>query len=234
MTAEPLLNLSASALMNTFGGGRQNSVAASRGDNSATTNSWNADAPTSSLAEATGSSASPYSTYQCLLRNELLGDEIRGVREEDRRVLASARSRLNARSVLAYRRGACTPTYRQRAGVGAGVGQQDAVRECLSTVSVHAAGDDEYELANDSEDAAVSLTSGSSALSPASVALLRSPRRAPRRVARTPYKVLDAPELQDDFYLNLVDWSASNVLAVGLDKCVYLWNAANSQVRLFT
>ena len=26
--------------------------------------------------------------------------------------------------------------------------------------------------------------------------------------------MLDAPALQDDFYLNLVDWSASNVLAV--------------------
>ena len=29
-------------------------------------------------------------------------------------------------------------------------------------------------------------------------------------------QVLDAPALQDDFYLNLVDWSAQNVLAVGL------------------
>ncbi len=28
--------------------------------------------------------------------------------------------------------------------------------------------------------------------------------------------MLDAPALQDDFYLNLVDWSAQNVLAVGL------------------
>ncbi len=31
-----------------------------------------------------------------------------------------------------------------------------------------------------------------------------------------PSQVLDAPALQDDFYLNLVDWSAQNVLAVGL------------------
>ena len=26
-------------------------------------------------------------------------------------------------------------------------------------------------------------------------------------------KVLDAPELQDDFYLNLVDWSSQNMLS---------------------
>lgn len=42
--------------------------------------------------------------------------------------------------------------------------------------------------------------------------------------------MLDAPELQDDFYLNLVDWSSQNVLAVGLGSCVYLWSACTSQV----
>jgi|TARA_B110001450_G_C17651476_1_gene493473 cell division cycle 20-like protein 1 (cofactor of APC complex) len=46
-----------------------------------------------------------------------------------------------------------------------------------------------------------------------------------------PYKVLDAPNLQDDFYLNLVDWSASNVLAVGLNRAVYIWSACTSQVK---
>jgi cell division cycle 20-like protein 1 (cofactor of APC complex) len=44
------------------------------------------------------------------------------------------------------------------------------------------------------------------------------------------FQVLDAPELQDDFYLNLVDWSSQNVLSVGLGACVYLWAAATSQV----
>jgi cell division cycle 20-like protein 1, cofactor of APC complex len=28
-----------------------------------------------------------------------------------------------------------------------------------------------------------------------------------RKIAEKPYKVLDAPNLSDDFYLNLVDWS---------------------------
>ncbi|GAY43380.1 hypothetical protein CUMW_074030 [Citrus unshiu] len=57
-----------------------------------------------------------------------------------------------------------------------------------------------------------------------------SPVKAPRKVPRSPYKILDAPALQDDFYLNLVDWSAHNVLAVGLGNCVYLWNACSSKV----
>ena len=42
--------------------------------------------------------------------------------------------------------------------------------------------------------------------------------------------MLDAPQLADDFYLNLVDWSATNVLAVGLGTCVYLWGACTSKV----
>ncbi|KHN07567.1 Protein FIZZY-RELATED 3 [Glycine soja] len=60
------------------------------------------------------------------------------------------------------------------------------------------------------------------------------PPKPPRKVLKTPHKaskiVLDAPSLQDDFYLNLVDWSTQNVLAVGLGTCVYLWSASNSKV----
>jgi cell division cycle 20-like protein 1 (cofactor of APC complex) len=63
-----------------------------------------------------------------------------------------------------------------------------------------------------------------------SVKLLRSPRKASRKISKIPFKVLDAPELQDDFYLNLVDWSSQNVLSVGLGACVYLWSACTSQV----
>ncbi|KAF5453570.1 hypothetical protein F2P56_028467, partial [Juglans regia] len=57
-----------------------------------------------------------------------------------------------------------------------------------------------------------------------------TPPKPPRKVLKTPHKVLDAPSLQDDFYLNLVDWSSQNVLAVELGTCVYLWSASNSKV----
>jgi cell division cycle 20-like protein 1 (cofactor of APC complex) len=67
-------------------------------------------------------------------------------------------------------------------------------------------------------------------ISAKSVKLLRSPRKASRKISKIPFKVLDAPELQDDFYLNLVDWSSQNVLSVGLGACVYLWSACTSQV----
>lgn len=58
--------------------------------------------------------------------------------------------------------------------------------------------------------------------------------RAPRKIPRGPFKVLDAPSLQDDFYLNLVDWSSQNVLAVGLGSCVYLWSACTCKVTKLT
>ncbi|EER09499.1 cell cycle switch protein, putative [Perkinsus marinus ATCC 50983] len=44
-----------------------------------------------------------------------------------------------------------------------------------------------------------------------------------RKISRAPAKVLDAPNLQDDFYLNLVDWGSCNLLAVGLARTVFLW-----------
>jgi cell division cycle 20-like protein 1 (cofactor of APC complex) len=60
--------------------------------------------------------------------------------------------------------------------------------------------------------------------------LMSAPPKRKRRISKVPFKVLDAPALQDDFYLNLVDWSSLNVLAVGLGSCVYLWSACTSKV----
>ena len=48
------------------------------------------------------------------------------------------------------------------------------------------------------------------------------------KVPKLPFKVLDAPQLKDDFYLNLLDWSSQNILAVGLGTAVYIWSASNS------
>ena len=59
---------------------------------------------------------------------------------------------------------------------------------------------------------------------------LLNPSKQARKIGKLPFKVLDAPQLQDDFYLNLVDWSAMNVLAVGLGSTVYIWSAYTSKV----
>ncbi|KAI5953871.1 CDH1 [Candida margitis] len=59
---------------------------------------------------------------------------------------------------------------------------------------------------------------------------LLSPQKKARSIAKVPYRVLDAPELSDDFYLNLVDWGQQDVLAVGLGDSVYLWDGSTQSV----
>ncbi|KAI4330802.1 hypothetical protein MLD38_029051 [Melastoma candidum] len=50
----------------------------------------------------------------------------------------------------------------------------------------------------------------------------------PRRyIPQTSERVLDAPDLVDDYYLNLLDWGSSNVLSIALRSTVYLWDASN-------
>ena len=46
-----------------------------------------------------------------------------------------------------------------------------------------------------------------------------------RQIPSAPERILDAPELVDDYYLNLLDWGASNQVAVALGCTVYTWNA---------
>src|SRR5690606_1860268 len=46
-----------------------------------------------------------------------------------------------------------------------------------------------------------------------------------RVISQTPERILDAPGLLDDYYLNLLDWSCENALAVALGNTVYVWNA---------
>lgn len=49
-------------------------------------------------------------------------------------------------------------------------------------------------------------------------------------IPKSPFKVLDAPSLQDDFYLNLLDWSPANLLCVGLTSVVYMWASDTCKV----
>ncbi|EDO33700.1 predicted protein [Nematostella vectensis] len=51
-----------------------------------------------------------------------------------------------------------------------------------------------------------------------------------RHVPQVPERILDAPDLIDDYYLNLLDWSCNNHLAVALSGFVYLWNASSGDI----
>ena len=51
-----------------------------------------------------------------------------------------------------------------------------------------------------------------------------------RRIQSAPERVLDAPGLVDDYYLNLLDWSSGNQVVIGLERSVYVWSADSGTV----
>ena len=43
--------------------------------------------------------------------------------------------------------------------------------------------------------------------------------------------VLDAPNLNDDFYMNVLDWGSGNLIAVALGSALYTWNPSNRAIH---
>ena len=57
-------------------------------------------------------------------------------------------------------------------------------------------------------------------------------RKAFRHVPQAPERILDAPDMMDDYYLNLLDWGSSNTVAIALGQVVYLWNASSGDINM--
>lgn len=57
-----------------------------------------------------------------------------------------------------------------------------------------------------------------------------APAASKRRIPSIPDRVLDAPGFKDDYYLNLISWSSSNKVAIGLSELAYVWNADTGDV----
>ncbi|KAG5280193.1 hypothetical protein AALO_G00086060 [Alosa alosa] len=53
-----------------------------------------------------------------------------------------------------------------------------------------------------------------------------------RYISTVPERILDAPDIRNDFYLHLMDWGSRNILAVALSNTVYLWDSATGQIVL--
>nr|UOP57028.1 putative wd repeat-containing protein slp1 [Thecaphora frezii] len=45
-----------------------------------------------------------------------------------------------------------------------------------------------------------------------------------RKIPTNPERTLDAPNMVDDYYYNLLDWSSTNIVAIALQTGVWLWN----------
>lgn len=55
-----------------------------------------------------------------------------------------------------------------------------------------------------------------------------------RAIPQTAWRVLDAPDVNNDYYLNLLDWSVGNYLCVALNTSVFLWNAGSGDIMELT
>ena len=53
-----------------------------------------------------------------------------------------------------------------------------------------------------------------------------------RKINLTPERILDAPNLVDDYYLNLLAWGRANLLGVALGPEIYLWNGETCDTSL--
>ncbi|CAM0957190.1 unnamed protein product [Alopecurus aequalis] len=53
----------------------------------------------------------------------------------------------------------------------------------------------------------------------------------PRRIIpQTAEKIMAAPDLIDDYCLNLLDWGSRNMLSIALENTIYLWDASNGSI----
>lgn len=59
---------------------------------------------------------------------------------------------------------------------------------------------------------------------------LRSSRLENRIVSSTPFRILDAPNVYDDFYINILDWHTDNIY-IGLGHSVYQYNCNTKKVN---
>ena len=55
-----------------------------------------------------------------------------------------------------------------------------------------------------------------------------------RKIPQEPERILDAPNLTDNFYYNPLDWGSKNILSVCLGGFSYLWNYNNLETNLLT
>ena len=48
------------------------------------------------------------------------------------------------------------------------------------------------------------------------------------KIPKQAFKILDAPGLVDNFYMNILDWSAKNFIGISLQNEVFLWKNKSS------
>lgn len=55
--------------------------------------------------------------------------------------------------------------------------------------------------------------------------------KSTRHIPNTPERILDAPDITNDYYLNLLDWGSNNCISVALGNSVFVWNSGTGIVE---
>lgn len=58
----------------------------------------------------------------------------------------------------------------------------------------------------------------------------RYKRLEKRKISTSPYKILDAPGVYDDYYLNILDWNSNDLISIGLAEELYLYDVEKKEV----
>jgi cell division cycle protein 20 (cofactor of APC complex) len=117
-----------------------------------------------------------------------------------------------------------SPGHTARLAAAAGVNPSGSGRRILAYHVLPPAAKDPLLAGARAHAAPLHARAGSGTTS-ASAAAARS-----RAMPGAPERVLDAPGILDDFYLNVLAWSPANVLAVGLGDTAYAWAADSGDV----
>jgi cell division cycle protein 20 (cofactor of APC complex) len=120
-------------------------------------------------------------------------------------------------------------------------GQHDSIKRRLINETCNGLSVDTDKVLNmhsrtfDQRDMLLFNTPSSSSSSSTSGGSSSKKNNSIRNVTLSPEKILDAPDFRDDFYLNLIDWSSVNCLAVALNRDLYIWNATSKDIfQLFS
>ncbi|KRH93142.1 Anaphase promoting complex, Cdc20, Cdh1, and Ama1 subunits [Pseudoloma neurophilia] len=58
----------------------------------------------------------------------------------------------------------------------------------------------------------------------------RYKRLEKRQISHNPYKILDAPGIINDYYLNVLDWSEKDIISIGLSSDLYIYDVKKKSV----
>ncbi|GMF11414.1 unnamed protein product [Phytophthora lilii] len=69
---------------------------------------------------------------------------------------------------------------------------------------------------------------------PPRAALMENESSCSRYIPSSPWCILDAPGIRNDFYLNVMDWGGNDIIAIGINQLVYLFITTTGKTQKIT